>query len=175
MIVTCEKRLFDLFFEAKGSWITLKGDDLDFLYTALGEGLEFSDLTLINLPELLESHLQNWKDFEYWCEEIRQFLMWRLVDESDPDFVSAHEKSSPLLYFGSVKEVIKLVLDVLTRSTDEANEPVMYVEIECDSEKLFLIYEPSDGWALGHNDTVAVVGSLDELDEGSGFYKLRTA
>ena len=49
MIVTCEKRLFDLFLAAKGSWLTLKGDDLDFLYLALGEGMDFSDRTLINI------------------------------------------------------------------------------------------------------------------------------
>jgi hypothetical protein len=173
MIVTCEKRLFDLFLAAKGSWLTLKGDDLDFLYLALGKGLEFADRTLINIPELQKKHLKAWDKFEYWCEEIRQFSMWKLVDENDLGFLHAYENSSPLEYFGSERKIMELVIDRLTRPDDEANEPVMYVEIECESTRLFLIYEPSDGWGLGHNDTVAVVGSLEELDESWGFYKLQ--
>jgi len=175
MIVTCEKRLFDLFLAAKGSWLTLKGDDLDFLYHALGEGMEFSDRTLINIPELQKQNVETWKKFEYWCEDIRPFLMWKLVDENDPNFFRAYERSTPLEYFGSEIKIMELVIDTLTRSDDEANEPVMYVEIECDAERLSLIYEPSEGWGLGHSDTVAVVASLDDLEEGLGFYKLRIA
>ena len=36
-------------------------------------------------------------------------------------------------------------------------------EIECEDKKLFLIYEDSDAWTLGHACKILVVKSLDDL------------
>ena len=37
------------------------------------------------------------------------------------------------------------------------------VDIECEHKKLFLIYEDSDAWTLGHACKILVVKSLDDL------------
>ena len=36
-------------------------------------------------------------------------------------------------------------------------------EIKCEHKKLFLIYEDSDAWTLGHACKILVVKSLDDL------------
>ena len=175
MTVACTRELFDKLKASTGEWITLTGEDLNFIYLAQGEGMEDTDLTMFDIPKLKKRDFSTWEKFEYWCENIRLKLMWRLVDQDDPKFWEIYEAGDPASYFGSPDVAIKKIMDVMTDPDDPENEPISVVTLVCDGESLVLVYPPpADGWALGHCNSVAVVSSIDDLDEGWGLYKLQS-
>jgi hypothetical protein len=175
MTVACNRELFDRLKASVGEWVTLSGEDLDFIYLALGEGMEDTDLTMLSIPELKRKDFSSWDKFEYWCENIRLKLMWRLVDQEDPGFWEIYEAGSPASYFGSADVAIRKIMDVMTDPNDPENEAISTVTLVCNGESLVLVYPPpADGWALGHCNSVAVVSSVEDLDEGWGLYKLQS-
>ena len=130
-----------------------------------------------NQIDILTNHVDDetfgeWEKFEYWCEEIKPELMWKIVNSESEIFLSAFEKHTPKKYFKSKSAVKEKIIGVLTDGTFEDVENIMYVEIECKSKKLFLIYFDSDSWALGHGDSVLVVKSLAQLNKKNGYYPL---
>ena len=132
----------------------------------MGEGLEFSGLIKIEIPELDDEEFGDWDKFEYWCDDIEKGLMWDLID--DEKFYEIYETSSPRDYFIVKDNVVEKALSIL-RSKESLS--IMYVEVESESKTLFLIYgEEGDGWALGHYDTVLVVKSLNDLTPELGYY-----
>jgi hypothetical protein len=173
--VTCTRGLFDKLKASTGEWVTLTGEDLNFIYLAQGEGMEYTDLTMFDIPKLKKRDFSTWDKFEYWCENIRLKLMWRLVDQDDPKFWEIYDSGDPASYFGSPDVAVKKIMDVMTDPNDPENEPISVVTIVCDGESLVLVYPPpADGWALGHCNSVAVVSSIEDLDEGWGLYKLQS-
>ena len=92
--------------------------------------------------------------------------MWDII--GDEKFDEIYETSALKDYFILKDNVFVKVLSIL-RSKESLS--IMYVEIESESKTLFLIYgEESDGWALGHYDSVLVVKSLDDLTPELGYY-----
>ena len=166
MIISCAPEIFIQFEKGCGGDVTPDRKGQEFLYDALGEGLEFSGLTKIVIPELDDEKFSDWDKFEYWCDDIEQGLMWDLID--DEKFYEIYETFAPKDYFILKDNVFVKVLSIL-RSKESLS--IMYVEIESESKTLFLIYgEESDGWALGHYDSVLVVKSLDDLTPELGYY-----
>jgi len=166
MAVRCSASIFEQFQSGCGSVVTPDKLGTTFLYEALGEGLEFSGLIQIKISELDDEEFSDWDKFEYWCDDIEKGLMWDLID--DEKFYEIYETSNPRDYFIVKDNVVEKALSIL-RSKESLS--IMYVEIESESKTLFLIYgEDSDGWALGHYDSVLVVKSLDDLTPELGYY-----
>jgi hypothetical protein len=136
------------------------------MYEALSIDRKFTALVEIHLEELDDESFSDWEKFEYWCENTQHDLMWKLIDEEI--YCDIYEGCTPKEYFKSKIDVKGKIISVLC-SKDA--EDVMSVEIESDNKRLCLIYSANtDGWALGHCDSVLVVKSLDELTPESGFY-----
>lgn len=166
MIISCAPEIFKQFEKGCGGDVTPDRKGQEFLYDALGVGLEFSGLIKVDIPKLSDEKFSDWDKFEYWCDDIKQGLMSDLIDDEILDEI--YETSDPKDYFKIKDNVFEKVILIL-RSKESLS--IMYVEIESDNKTLFLIYgEEGDGWALGHYDTVLVVKSLNDLTPELGYY-----
>jgi len=157
MAAECPPDLFKEFESSTCSWLRPEGDGQQFLYDALGEHMEFTGLTSFTIAKLDKETFEEWEKFEYWCDEMKHALMWKIVDVDSDSFQSAYEKSTPKKYFKSKSVVKEKIIEVLSDGASEDIENIMCVEIQCKTKKLFLIYFDSDAWTLGHGDSVFVV------------------
>ena len=171
MAADCPPDLFSEFEKSLDGWARPEEKGQLFLYEAQAH-MEFTGLTYFTIPKLDDEAFGEWQKFEYWCEDIKQKLMWEIVDYESEDFQHAFENLTPKKYFKSKSTVKEKIIEVLTDGATDGIENIMYVEIKCKSKKLFLIYFDSDSWALGHGDSVLVVKSLAQLNKKNGYYPL---
>jgi hypothetical protein len=169
MAVQCPPELFELFEKSCGGWITPDDTGQIFLYQAQAE-FEFPGVVSLDIPELDDKSFDDWEKFEYWCDGMRGELMWALVaDMGDYD----EETITPRQLFKTKDAVKEKILSTLCSSESEGAADVTCVEVESNGATLFLIYEDSMAWALGHGNSVLVVKSLDELTPELGYYPVR--
>ena len=159
MTVTCPKHLFKAFKECNG-WITPDKDGQEFLYDALFQGFELANVVQINIPELDIKTFNDWDKFENWCSDIKNQLMWDIVDDSIANNEFNNKNNTPKKYFKTKEKVKQEIIKAICSSESEEVESVTYVEIECEGEKLYLLYSDSDSWTLGWGDTVTVAFAL---------------
>ena len=164
MSVKCPKKLFE-FFEASEGWARPDEEGQKFLYEALYEGFQFSDLVSIDIPELDNKTFNSWDKFEDWCSGIDGLQMWDIVDEKINNAEFNENNDTPKKIFKTKKNLKEVIVNYIRTSDSERIESVIYVEIECDDKKLLLLYFDSDSWTLGWGDSVTVINSLDELTE----------
>ena len=169
MSVKCPKKLFE-FFEASEGWARPDDEGQKFLYEALYEGFQFSDLVSIDIPELDNKTFNSWDKFEDWCSGIDGLQMWDIVDEKINNADFNENNDTPKKFFKTKKNLKEVIVNHIRTSDSERIESVIYVEIECDDKKLLLLYFDSDSWTLGWGDSVTVINSLDELTEENGYY-----
>jgi len=169
MPIKCPKQLFE-FFEVSKGWARPDEKGQIFLYEALSEGFQFSDLVNIFIPDLDNKTFNDWDKFENWCSQINSLQMWDIVDEKINNAEFNESNDTPKKYFKSKKNVKEVIINLIRTSDSDRIESVTYVEIECDGKKLLLLYYDSDSWTLGWGDSVTVINSLDQLTEENGFY-----
>jgi hypothetical protein len=169
MPIKCPKQLFK-FFEASEGWARPDEKGQKFLYEALFEGFQFSDLVCIYIPDLDNKTFNNWEKFENWCSEITGLQMWDIVDEKIQNAEFNENNNTPKSFFKSKKKAKEAIIKSIRTSDSDQIESVTYVEIECEDKKLLLLYSDSDSWTLGWGDSVTVINSLDELTEENGYY-----
>ena len=169
MSIQCPKYLFE-YFENCGGWARPDEEGQKFLYEALFDGFEFSNLISINIPTLDNKTFNDWNKFEDWCTDITGLQMWDIVDEkiSNAEFNDGND--TPRKYFKSKKKAIEAIIKSIRKSESDQIESITFVEIECENKILLLLYFDSDSWTLGWGDSVMVVSSLDELTEEDGYY-----
>ena len=141
-----------------------------FLYQALGEGFEFPGFRFLTIPTLNKKILDDWALFESWCDSIEDELMSRLLDGIEG---LDSKKTLPRHLFKTKKILFEKLEATLCSPEIESGTDVMSVKIESDGKSLHLIYIDSDGWTLGHSDSVFVVDSPNELTRELGFYPIR--
>jgi hypothetical protein len=171
MTVKCSPELFRLFEEGCGGWVEPNEDGQIFLYEAMSDG-ESYPFTPISIPKLDKERFENWKKFEYWCDEIKNGLFWMLCDEDDSIFQNAFKNSTPNKYFKSKSALKNKIIEILCDGDLCDVESTWCVDIECDSKILYLIYLDSDAWVLGWGNSVLVLKSLDDLNIKNGFYPI---
>jgi len=170
-IIECPDSIFKQFEEGCGNIVKPDKDGLNFLSEALGEA-NFIGLKIINIGELSDKIFSDWDLFEWWCEDVKNGLLWQLVDEES--FYDISEKYTPMEYFESKTIVEEKVIKIASKADPEAmNDSIVSVEIESkDGKKLSLIYTDTDSWGLGHANDILVVKSLDDLLPEDGFYPI---
>lgn len=172
MSIECPPKIFKQFMDGCGDYVTPDENGHQFMYEALGAGLEFLDMIELHIPELDDVSFNDWDKFVSWCENIKLGFMWEIIDEEV--FYDIYESSTPATFFKTTIAVIDKIITTATHKKSEIFRSLMYVEIKSNNEVLFLIYgEDSDGWVLGHCDSVLVVTSLDDLTPQKGFYKIK--
>lgn len=170
MSVKCPKKLFE-FFENSEGCATPDEDGKEFLYQALYEGFQFSDIVHIEIPSLDNKTFNDWGKFEDWCSEIQGLDIGWIVNDEIINEVFNEENDTPKKFFKTKKYLKEKIIKALRTSTPDEIESIMYVEIECHKKKLLLLYFDSDNWTLGFGTSVVVIQSLDELTEAGGYYR----
>ena len=140
MAADCPPDLFSEFEKSLDGWARPEEKGQLFLYEAQAH-MEFTGLTSFTIPKLDDEAFGEWQKFEYWCEDIKQKLMWEIVDYESEDFQHAFENLTPKKYFKSKSTVKEKIIAVLTDSATDGIENIMYVEIKCKSKKLFLLFK----------------------------------
>ena len=169
MSIQCPKHLFE-FFENCGGWARPDEEGQKFLYEALYEGFQFSNLISIDIPILDNKTFNDWDKFEGWCSDIKGLQMWDIVDEKINNAEFNDENDTPRKFFKTKKKAEEAIIKSIRSSESDQIESVTFVEIECENKNLLLLYFDSDSWTLGWGDSVIVVNSLDELTEDDGYY-----
>jgi hypothetical protein len=106
-------------------------------------------------------------------EEYNNRVQIVMLDEDNSDFQIAFENSTPKKYFKSKSILKNKIIEILCDGDTQDIEPIWYVDIECDSKILYLIYLDTDAWVLGWGDSVLVLKSLKELNIKNGFYPIK--
>jgi len=170
MPIKCPKELFE-FFENSGGWATPDEDGQKFLYQALYEGFQFSDIVHIDIPKIDNKIFNDWDQFECWCSEIQGLDMGWIVDEEIVNGVFNDENDTPKKFFKTKKNLKEVIIKAIRESNTDQIESIVYCEIEYNKKILTLLYFDSDSWTLGFGNSVAVIQSLDELTEANGYYR----
>jgi hypothetical protein len=165
----CPPNLFKEFEAGCGSFVKPDKDGLSYIYEVLFSHFEHAEAIEFTYPRLPEATFADWKEFEFWCDEIKPEFINHIspYDENDSEFFT--EFPTPKAYFRTKKNLKSIIINTL----HDENEGVVYVEIICGNKKLFLIYLDSDAWVLGHASSVLVLRSLEELIPKNGFYSFK--
>ena len=171
MAIQCPKEIFDQLVLADG-WIDAEDEVLDFLYEALSSGCEYPNYYALFIPSFTPEVLTDWDSFENWCLEISPELFQEITRSLNG---YGDETKQPSFFFSSEEDLVEKVHELVSRSDTDFSSSlvVMSVEVECGNERLFLIYEDQDKWALGWGSGVKIVKSLNELTPELGFYECR--
>lgn len=171
MAIQCPKKIFDQLVLANG-WLDAEGEVLDYLYEALSSGCEYPNYYALFVPSFTPEVLADWDSFENWCSDISSGL-FEEITRSLNGF--GDETKQPSFFFSTEDDLVKRVHDLVSQENTDFSSSfvVMSVEVECDGERLFLIYENQDSWALGWGSGVTIVKSLSELTPELGFYECR--
>lgn len=108
--------------------------------------------------------LDDWPEFEYWCEDIHPLALSKLFSDL-PD----EETTTPRQFFTSKDELKQKLLKIIAENDEDLRYGCNWVEIVCSSETLELIYTDLMGWTFEYG-SVMVVAPGDDLTEELGFY-----
>ena len=109
--------------------------------------------------------LDDWPEFEYWCENIHRLALSRLFPELPDD-----ETTTPRQFFVSADDLKLKLLKIIAENDEDLRYGCAGVDIACDSETLTLVFTDLLDWSLEHG-SVLVVASDTDLTEELGFYQ----
>ena len=123
-------------------------------------------LGLIYAPHVDFSNprLDDWPEFEYWCDDIHSLALSALFPEL-PD----EETTTPRQFFTSEDDLKQKLLKVIAENDEDLRYGCAGVDIACGSETLELVYIDLMDWAFEYG-SVLVVTPVDGLTEELGFY-----
>lgn len=127
---------------------------------------EAGPLGLIYAPDADFSNppLDDWPEFEYWCEDIHSLALSKLFPELPDD-----ETTTPRQFFTSQDEFKQKLLKVIAENDGDLRYGCAGVDIVCGSETLELIYTDFMDWTFEYG-SVMVIAPSDGLTEELGFY-----
>jgi hypothetical protein len=165
----CVDEKYQYFKKNMNRHIRLDEDYLLFAYEALSE-INFADVTSIDFPMLKKQTLVDWALFEFWCEDVSRGLFEELADKGGDIFSEALRNTTPRTYFGTTARLKSEIVEII-KNKDDPDKLTPFVEIENNGETLFLVYTGStDGWSLGHCDSVIIVNDIGDLNKKLGYY-----
>ena len=128
---------------------------------------EARPLGLIYAPQADFSNppLDDWPEFEYWCEDVHRLALNTLFPEMPDD-----ETTTPRQFFTSTDDLKQRLLKIIAENDEDLQYGCAGVDITCDSETLTLVFTDLLDWSLEHG-SVLVVASDTDLTEELGFYQ----
>ena len=123
-------------------------------------------LGLIYAPhvDFLNPPLDDWPEFEGWCEDVHRLALSKLFPELPND-----ETTTPRQFFTSKDDLKQKTLKVIMEIDDDLSHGCAGVDIACGSETLGLVYTDLMNWTFEY-DSVLVVAPVEDLTEELGFY-----
>ena len=108
--------------------------------------------------------LDDWPDFEYWCEDIHSLDLSKLFPELPSD-----ETTTPRQFFSSTEALKQKLLTIIAENDEDLRYGCAGADITCGEEILKLVYTDLMDWSFDYG-SVLVVASDDPLTEELGFY-----
>ena len=108
--------------------------------------------------------LDDWPEFEGWCEDVHRLALSKLFPELPND-----ETTTPRQFFTSKDDLKQKTLKVIMEIDDDLSHGCAGVDIACGSETLELVYTDLINWTFEY-DSVLVVAPVEDLTEELGFY-----
>ena len=129
---------------------------------------EMGYLSELYIPELNLSSapLDDWFDFEDWCNDLAPGLMHQMC--GDQAFSETH---LPRHFFNDSSGLKKALLPTLMEQEDAFKYSCGVVEIKHDKEVLALVFTDLDSWHFDNGDLL-VTQTFEEITEEQGFYEL---
>ena len=129
---------------------------------------EMGYLSELYIPELNLSSapLDDWFDFEDWCDDLAPGLMHQMCGNE------AHSETHlPRHFFSDSSALKKVLLPKLMEQEDAFKYSCGVVEIEHNDEALVLVFTDLDSWNFECGDLL-VTRNHEELTEQNGFFSL---
>jgi hypothetical protein len=170
--IECPTDIFDKLWDVRGS-----GTDNErcvaFAYEAMGE-IDFTGVFSLLFDQVRVEHLKDWGNLEDWIYDLG-------VGLSLEDFFPQHHEdlhSEEILPSDLVKDangLRELVLGAVRAQSDAGESEIVGIactEITNENRTLWLLFDDTDAWSLGHGNYIEVVEHLSELTEADGYYSL---
>ena len=109
--------------------------------------------------------LDDWPEFEYWCEDIHPLALGSLFPELPDD-----EITTPRQFFVSADDLKLKLLNIIAKNDEDLRYGCAGVDIACGSDTLTLVYTDLMNWSFEHG-SVFIVESDNALTEELGFYQ----
>ena len=166
MTIYCDKKTFDALKRRTGVHNGPPESLIAFCHKALAEDMSY--LSELYIPELNLSFapLDDWFDFEDWCDDLAPGLMHQMCGHE-----AYSETRLPRHFFNDSSALKKALLPKLMEQEDAFKYSCGVVEIKHNDEALVLVFTDLDGWNLERGDLL-VTRNYEGLTEELGFYTL---
>ena len=168
----CPPDIFEKLWDVRGS-----GTDNErcvaFAYEAMGE-IDFTGVFRLSFGEVKAEHLEGWINTQDWINDLGIGLSLEDVFRHHYEDLYS-EEILPSDLVKDANELRELVLRAVRAKSDAGESEIVGIactEITNGNRTLWLLFDDSDAWSLGHGNYIEVVENLSELTESDGYYSL---
>lgn len=136
-----------------------------FCHKALAEDMGYLSELYIPDLNLNAAPLDDWFDFENWCDDLAPGLMHQVCGNE-----AYSETHLPRHFFNDSNALKTALLPKLMEQEDAFKYSCGVVEIQHNDEALVLVFTDLDSWNFECGD-LFVTQTYDEITEELGFYK----
>lgn len=166
MTTPCPEQIFTELKKLVGKHQTPPDSVLEFCRNVLG--MDMGYLTELYIPDLdlNTPPLDDWFDFEDWCDDLAPGLMHQMCGNE-----AYSETHLPRDFFSDSNALKQALLPKLMAQEDALKYSCGAVEIEHNDEVLTLIFTDLDSWHFEYG-ALLVTQNYQELTEKNGFFTL---
>ena len=165
MTIHCESKAFQAFEKLIGVHGTPPDSIVSFCQEAIADGMGYLSELYIPDLDLNTAPLDDWFDFEDWCDDLASGLMHQMCGNE-----AYSETHLPRHFFNDSSALKKALLPKLMEQDDAFKYSCGVVEIEHNDEALVLVFTDLDSWNFECGNLL-VTQTFDEITEELGFYK----
>ena len=166
MTIHCESKVFKAFEELIGVHGTPPDSISAFCKETMADGIGYLSELYIPELDLVAAPLDDWFDFEDWCNDLALGLMKQMCGNE-----AYSESHLPRHFFNDSNALKQALLPKLMEQEDAFKYSCGVVEIEHNDEALVLVFTDLDSWNFECGDLL-VTRNYEELTEQNGFFSL---
>ena len=165
MTIRCELKVFKVFEKLIGIHGTPPDSIVSFCQEAIADGMGYLDEIYIPELNLSSAPLDDWFDFEDWCDDLAPGLMHQMCGNE-----AYSETHLPRHFFNDSSALKKALLPKLMEQEDGFKYSCGVVEIQHNDAVLVLVFTDLDSWNFECGN-LFVTQTYDQITEELGFYK----
>jgi hypothetical protein len=168
----CPSDIFEKLWAVRDSG-TSDDQCIAFAYKSLAE-IDFTGVFKLSFGEVKAEHLECWMNTQDWINDLGIGLSLEDVfPDHDEDLYSEEILPCDLVKDANVLQA--RVLSAIRAKSDTGESGIVGIactEITNGDRTLWLLFDDSDAWGLGHAGYIEVVEDLSGLTEANGYYTL---
>jgi hypothetical protein len=165
LTIYCDKKTFEGLKRRTGVHSAPPESLIAFCHKALAEDMGYLSELYIPDLNLNAAPLDDWFDFENWCDDLAPGLMHQVCGNE-----AYSETHLPRHFFNDSNALKTALLPKLMEQEDAFKYSCGVVEIQHNDEALVLVFTDLDSWNFECGD-LFVTQTYDEITEELGFYK----